>query len=252
MGYGEEKLFLKSFLPRIKTIKTIKTTKENTMTALIVIICIAATVALLLSIKITLKIRYTEKLEVYLKIFFVKIKLYPSKKKKKRYKHSMSKKEAQKIKDSLKKKPKKTKKKKKEEKSKDDEKVDTASIVSIILSFVKNFIDLFARAIRLKASRIKIIVATEDAAQTALTYAAVTQSINILFPLLDKLKTVKKLPHGKELSVDIDYLSDEPSFDVDLELYIRVAGALGAVCKAAIRAFKKAVKNEIKKLERKR
>ena len=222
------------------------------MTALIVIICIAATVALLLSIKITLKIRYTEKLEVYLKIFFVKIKLYPSKKKNKRYKHSMSKKEAQKIKDSLKKKPKKTKKKKKEEKSKDDEKVDTASIVSIILSFVKNFIDLFARAIRLKASRIKIIVATEDAAQTALTYAAVTQSINILFPLLDKLKTVKKLPHGKELSVDIDYLSDEPSFDVDLELYIRVAGALGAVCKAAIRAFKKAVKNEIKKLERKR
>ena len=252
MGYGEEKLFLKSFLPRIKTIKTIKTTKENTMTALIVIICIAATVALLLSIKITLKIRYTEKLEVYLKIFFVKIKLYPSKKKNKRYKHSMSKKEAQKIKDSLKKKPKKTKKKKKEDKSKDDEKVDTASIVSIILSFVKNFIDLFARAIRLKASRIKIIVATEDAAQTALTYAAVTQSINILFPLLDKLKTVKKLPHGKELTVDIDYLSDEPSFDVDLELYIRVAGALGAVCKAAIRAFKKAVKNEIKKLERKR
>ena len=255
MGYGEEKLFLKSFLPRIKTIKTIKTTKENTMTALIVIICIAATVALLLSIKITLKIRYTEKLEVYLKIFFVKIKLYPSKKKNKRYKHSMSKKEAQKIKNSLKKKPKKAKKKKKEEKkekSKDDEKVDTASIVSIILSFVKNFIDLFARAIRLKASRIKIIVATEDAAQTALTYAAVTQSINILFPLLDKLKTVKKLPHGKELSVDIDYLSDEPSFDVDLELYIRVAGALGAVCKAAIRAFKKAVKNEIKKLERKR
>ena len=249
MGYGEEKLFLKSFLPRLKTIKT---TKENTMTALIVIICIAATVALLLSIKVTLKIIYTENLAVYLKIFFIKIKLYPSKKKNKRYKHSMSKKEAQKIKDSLKKKPKKTKKKKKEEKSKDDEKVDTASIVSIILSFVKNFIDLFARAIRLKASRIKIIVATEDAAQTALTYAAVTQSINILFPLLDKLKTVKKLPHGKELSVDIDYLSDEPSFDVDLELYIRVAGALGAVCKAAIRAFKKAVKNEIKKLERKR
>ena len=71
MGYGEEKLFLKSFLPRIKTIKT---TKENTMTALIIIISIAAIVALLLSIKITLKIRYTEKLEVYLKIFFVKIK----------------------------------------------------------------------------------------------------------------------------------------------------------------------------------
>jgi hypothetical protein len=75
---------------------------------------------------------------------------------------------------------------------------------------------------------------------------------NILFPLLDKAKAVKKLPNGKDLSVDIDYLSDEPRFDVDIELYIRVGGALGAVCRAAIRAFKKAVKRELKKLENKK
>lgn len=224
------------------------------MTALIVIICIAATVALLLSIKVTLKIIYTENLAVYLKIFFIKIKLYPSKKKKKRYKHSMSKKEAQKIKDSLKKKPKKSKKKKKDSKKEEveEEKADPLSIISIILSFVKNFIDLFARAVRIKASRLRLTVATEDAAQTALTYTAITQSINILFPLLDKAKAVKKLPNGKDLSVDIDYLSDEPRFDIDIELYIRVGGALGAVCRAAIRAFKKAVKRELKKLENKK
>lgn len=227
------------------------------MIAIIVIICIAAVIAFLLSIKITLKIRYTEKLEVYLKILFIKIRMYPSKKKKKRYKHSMSKKEAQRIKNSLKKKSKKEKKKdakkkkKEEEKKKEDESVDTMSIISIIFNFVKSFVALFAKAIRLKASRLKIIVAAEDAAEAALTYAAVTQSINVLFPLLDGLKTVKKLPRGKELSVDIDYLTDEPSLDVDVELYIRVIGALGALCRAAIRAFKKAVKNEIKKLESK-
>ncbi len=227
------------------------------MIALIIIICIVAILALLLSIKVTLKIIYTENLEVYLKIFFIKTKLYPKAKEKRRYKHSMSKKEAQKIKDSLKKKPKKVKKKKKSAKGDDkieekEEKADTLSIISIVISFVKNFIDLFARAVRIKASRLKIIVATEDAAQTALTYTAISQSVNLLFPLLDNLKTVKKLPRGKELSVDLDYLSDESRFDIDIELYIRVGGALGAICKAAIRAFKKAVKNEIKKLERKR
>ena len=222
------------------------------MIPLIVIICIIAIVAVLLSIKVTLKIVHTDKLAIYLKIFFIKIKLHPKKKKKKKYKHSMSKKEAQKIKESLKKKPKKKKKKKEKDDKKEDEGVDTFSIISIIVSFVKNFIMLFLGAVRIKASRLKIIVATDDAAKTALTYTAVTQSINALFPLLDSLKAVKRLPRGKELSVDIDYLSDESKIDADIELYIRVGGALGALCKAAIRAFKKAVKNEIKKLERKR
>ena len=224
------------------------------MIPLIVIISIVTVIAFLLSIKITLKIRYTEKLEVYLKIFFVKIRLYPSKDKKKHYKHSMSKREARKIKESLKKKAKKTKKKKKEEKRKKEEKEspDALSIASIILSFVKNFVGLFAKAIRVKASRLKITVACEEAAQTALTYAAVTQSINVLFPLLDGLKTVKKLPHGKELSVNADFLSEEPTYDIDIELYARIFGILSALCRSAFRAFKKAVKNEIKKLENKR
>ena len=241
---------VRKFSPR-KT-KTKKSKKENAMIPLIVIISIVTVIAFLLSIKITLKIRYTEKLEAYIRILFIKIKLYPTEEKKKKYKHSMSKREAQKIKDSLKKKPKKKKKKKEKPKSEEKDKPDAISIISIVVSFVKNFISLFAKAIRVKASRLKITVATEDAAKTALTYAAVTQSINVLFPLLDDLKTVKKLPHGKELSVDVDFLSDKSTFDIDVELYVRIGKALGAVCKAAIRAFKKAVKNEIKKLENKR
>ena len=224
------------------------------MIPLIVMICVVAVIAFLLSIKITLRIKYTDSLNVYLKIFFVKIKLYPSKKKKKRYPHSMSKRKAQKIKSSLKKKPKKDKKKKKSETTEESDetadKNDTLSIISIILSFVRSFVNLFTRAIRLKASRLKVTVATEEAAKTALTYTAITQSVNILFPLLDRLKAVKKLPRGKELSVDIDYLSDTSTFDIDIELYVRVGRALKAVCGAAINAFKKAVKDRFRKLER--
>ena len=231
------------------------------MVALIIILCIAAILALLLLTKVTLRIRYKESLCIDLKILFIKLRIYPSKKKPKRYKHSMSKRKAKKIRDSLKKKPKKErkifkkkKKKKDEEKDKEEklDKNDILSIISIIINFVKNFIRLFSKSIRLKASRIHLTVATDNAASTALTYAAVTESINVLFPLLDGIKAVKKLPHGKDLSVNVDFIAEEPTIDIEIELYIRVIRALGSVLGASIKAFKKAVKDQIKRLERKR
>ena len=234
------------------------------MTALIIILCIVAIIALLLFTKVTLRISYKESLCVVLKILFIKIRLYPTKKKEKRYKHSMSKRKAKRIRNSLKKKPKKErkifkKKKKKEdteEKKKSKEKKlsknDILSIISIIISFVKNFIRLFSDSIRLKASRIHLIVATDNAASTAITYGAVTEGINVLFPLLDGLKTVKKLPCGKDLSVGVDFLAEEPTIDIEIEIYIRIIRALGSVLGATAKAFKKAIKDQMKRLERKK
>ena len=224
------------------------------MTALIVILSIALLIALLLSTKVLLHIRYEESLTVYLRVLFVKIRLYPSKKEKKKHPHSMSKRKAQKIKDSLqkkpKKKPKKRKSKKKEKEKEPKEAPDLISIVSIITNFVKSFIRIFAGSVRIRSSRLHIVVATEDAADTAIAYGALTQAINLLFPLLDGIKTFKHLPRGKELSVRADFLSDTPKIDANIELYIRAGSALKAVCLAAIRAFKKAVKRQLRQLER--
>lgn len=224
------------------------------MTALIIILSIALLIALLLSTKVLLHIRYEESLTVYLRVLFVKIRLYPSKKEKKKHPHSMSKRKAQKIKDSLQKKPKeepkKRKSKKKEKEKEPKEAPDLISIISIITSFVKSFLRLFAGSVRIRSSRLHIVVATEDAADTAIAYGALTQAINLLFPMLDGIKTFKHLPRGKELSVRADFLSDTSKIDADIELYIRVGSALKAVCLAAIRAFKKAVKRQLRQLER--
>ena len=225
------------------------------MTALIVILSIALLIALLLSTKVLLHIRYEESLTVYLRVLFVKIRLYPSEKEKKKYPHSMSKRKAQKIKDSLKKKQKEEPKKKKKRKSKGKEKEpkeapDLISILSIITNFVKSFLRLFAGSVRIRSSRLHIVVAAEDAADTAIAYGALTQAVNLLFPMLDGIKAFKHLPRGKELSVRADFLSDTPKIDADVELYIRVGSALKAVCLAAIRAFKGAVKRQLRQLER--
>ena len=223
------------------------------MTALIVILSIALLIALLLSTKVLLHIRYEESLTVYLRVLFVKIRLYPSEKEKKKYPHSMSKRKAQKIKDSLKKKQKGEPKKKKKRKSKEKEPKeapDLISILSIITNFVKSFLRLFAGSVRIRSSRLHIVVAAEDAADTAIAYGALTQAVNLLFPMLDGIKAFKHLPRGKELSVRADFLSDTPKIDADVELYIRVGSALKAVCLAAIRAFKGAVKRQLRQLER--
>ena len=223
------------------------------MTALIVILSIALLIALLLSTKVLLQIRYDDSLTVYLRVLFVKIRLYPSEKEKKRYPHSMSKRKAQRIKDSLKKKQKGEPKKKKKRKSKEKEPKeapDLISILSIITSFVKSFLRLFAGSVRIRSSRLHIVVAAEDAADTAIAYGTLTQAVNLLFPMLDGIKTFKHLPRGKELSVRADFLSDTPKIDADVELYIRVGSALKAVCLAAIRAFKGAVKRQLRQLER--
>ena len=223
------------------------------MTALIVILSIALLIALLLSTKVLLQIRYDDSLTVYLRVLFVKIRLYPSEKEKKKYPHSMSKRKAQRIKDSLKKKQKEEPKKKKKRKSKEKEPKeapDLISILSIITSFVKSFLRLFAGSVRIRSSRLHIVVAAEEAADTAIAYGTLTQAVNLLFPMLDGIKTFKHLPRGKELSVRADFLSDTPKIDADVELYIRVGSALKAVCLAAIRAFKGAVKRQLRQLER--
>ena len=230
---------------------------------LICILCIALFIALLVSAKVGLRLKYADGLKVYLKILFFTVRIYPLPKWKKRYRHSMSKRKAQKIKSSLQKKPKKEKKKKpkkashkKENEKKKSEtqlsKDDILSVISIALSFIKSFVGRFSGSVRLKASRIKIVVASDDAATTAITYGAVTQAINVLFPLLDKIKTVKRLPRGKELSVRADFTTDTPSIELDIEIYVRAIKAVGSFLGAAITAFKNAVIDRMKILERKK
>ena len=224
------------------------------MPALIIIFCIALAFALLLSTKIILRIKYDDKLIAYIRILFIKIPLYPKEERKKRYPHSMSRRKAKKIKESLSKKEKKPSKKSKDEKEKSEkkDKNDILSIISIITAFVKNFLKKFLNSARIKVAKLHVTVATDEAAKTAVMYGAVSQSVNVLFPMLEGIKNFKKLPKEKDLSVEPDFLSDKSRIDADITLYVRVGGALKAIIYACAKAFKKAVSDQIKKLENKR
>lgn len=224
---------------------------------IIIILSILLLITLLLSMKVILQIRYEGALTVSLRVLFIKIQLYPSKSKfkKKPYPHSMSKRKAQKIKDELSKDKPKKKKKKSEKAEKvatdsDSDSPDIASMISIITSFVKNFLKLFAGSVRIRSSLLHITVAAEDAAETAVAYGAVSQAINILFPIISSVKNFKRLPKGKELWVKADFLSEKSTVDVNVELYVRVAGALKTLILSVYRAFRKAVKKQMLQLDK--
>ncbi len=216
------------------------------MTALIIILCIVAFFALLLSVRIVLRIKHEESLVIYLRILFVKIKLYPNEKKKKHYPHSMSRKKAEKIKKELaQKKEKKRKKKDADHKvGKKESEKDVISILSIMTTFIRNFVKIFMNSVRIKASKLHVTVASDSAAKTAILFGAVTQAVNVLFPLLEDLKPVKRLPQGKDLSVTTDFLVEKPTIKADVTIYVTVGGALKALVVSATRTLKKATENQ--------
>ena len=224
------------------------------MTALIVIGCIILFFALILSLKAKITVVYDGEVALFGKVLFIKIKILP--KKKKKGPHSMSEKKAHKIKQKLlekqkKKKLKQQQKKQEKEAKKHDkehgvkEKKSLSDILDII-GMVKNIVSVvikrFFKHLRVDVARLKIKIATGDAATTALAYGAVSQAAMYLFTVLAPVKGFS-FPKEKDTDISCDYLSDTTTIDIKISFSIRVwhvfhigFGALGEFIKHKIKA----------------
>jgi hypothetical protein len=78
--------------------------------------------------------------------------------------------------------------------------------------------------LRLHAARLHIRVATGDAAETAVLYGVVCQSLSYLLALFDRVTRLKAVT--PDVSVTADYLAEKPSADVKLVFSLRVFGAI--------------------------
>jgi len=181
-------------------------------------------VAFIASIKATVTVAYSDEVSLSVRVLFFKIKILPAKEK--RGKRRMSEKKAAKIRDSLRKKQqKKALAKKEKEQAKDTKEKksisETISGVKMITDIVLAVIKKFFGHLQIKMTRIKMVVATEDAATTAIAYGAITQSLNILLPALESVKNFKKLKKT-EIDIRADFLANSPTFDVEISFAIRV------------------------------
>jgi len=222
------------------------------MTALIIIGCILLFFVFLLSLKATITIAYTDEVTLSVRVLCFKIKLLP--KKEKKGPHSMSRRKAEHIRKKARKKAQKKReaalakeeaKKQKKEAAKGKPKKSMSEIldsISMIRSIAAEVIRRFFKHLRIDVARVKVKVATGDAATTAVAYGAVCASLNVLLPVLYEVKNFS-LPKEKDFSVEPDFVGDTPELDVKLSFSLRV----WHVFHVAFGALKKFLKHQTKK-----
>lgn len=212
----------------------------STITALIVIASILLFIALLLSVRVGVRIIYGEERGFVLRLTVLGIgirTLIPKKTKKKKLRLSdytpraialrAKKAEAERAEKEAAKKAKK-KKSAAEQKSKAEEKrtfSDKLALVRGITRMASALIGRFFGYLHTDIRRLSISVATGDAAKTALSYAAVTGCCNALLTLLDEKSTLR-FHRGCDVGVYADFLAESSEADIDIALSLSLRQAL--------------------------
>ena len=167
---------------------------------------------LLLSMKVNIVVSYKKELCVFLRVLFIKIRLFPKK---------------------VKLKEKKNKKKTVTEEKTDTEKKPTeetkkTSPVNAIIKTKDLILSLAKKTLGklyVKFSRLNIVVACEDASKTALAYGATVQSVAYLMEALDNVSNVK-VSRFSNINIDSNFISQKSSIEGKVIIYIRVISGI--------------------------
>ena len=166
-----------------------------------ILLGIALLIALILITKVRIIVSYTDELKVYAKILFIKIRIVPEKEKK----------------------SKKKKDKKKDTQVKEAPQKEESIVKKIwsIKSLVADIIARFLNKLHFKFLRLRVVIACNNAAKTALLYSGVNQGITYLIEFLDNVSNVD-VPTHSNIPVDTNFISQKSEFEGKIELYIRV------------------------------
>lgn len=238
---------------------------------LIVIGIIALIIAGIMAIRATVYIDYRDEVRLTVSVAGLKIKILPKKEpapvniddySPKKFKKMLAKKKKKEEKLALKKKKKDEKKQAKKlakkeakKKAKEQEKLDRKAgkpkkekrslveNISLVTHIVGIFFRRFAKHFRIKVARLNIIIATGDAATTAITYGVAVQGVEYILALLDKVTNVK-YKKDAEVYVGVDYLTDKTQVDVSLAFSLRVWHLFDILFRVAFGAVAKLVKQK--------
>ena len=231
-------------------------------------------------IRATVTIEYKDDVALSVKVLFFNIKILPKKKKKpldyskfsaKKLRKLLKKQEEKEKKKALKKARKKAKKEEKKAAKKEakaakkaadkklrrrnpeeffrhraEEKAKKRSL-SDILSLIKAVLEVvvtrFRKHFRIKITRIRITVATGDAAKTAIMYGAISGGVAAILEVLDRTMNVKYAkPEDYDVGVDADFLGEKTVADIKIAFSLRVKDVFDIIFRAAFRALSKLIK----------
>ena len=169
-----------------------------------VLLGIALLIALLLITKVRVFICYDDSLRAYARLLFFKFNIFPEK-------------------------VKRTKKEKKKKRQTDEAVVTVEpkkeksipkklwEMKSLLSSIISKFLD----KIHFRFLKLKIYIACDNAAKTALLYAAANQGVAYIIEILRNISNVD-VSENSEIYVNSDFISRQSDFEGKIELYIRV------------------------------
>ena len=190
--------------------------------------------------RLKFRLAYVDGIVATAQVLFIKLRIYPKKKRKykaksfrikrfrKRIKRNIDRADSRAERKRLRAEKKKNKKNKKNNGTENAEgeqgvkkKRDLKPLLRMLLRILKVFIQRFPRYLQVTVSRLVIGVATDDAANTALTYGYVCQSAQYLLTYIE-LNSNLKQARKAVVSVYPDFTAEKSKLELDVTLSIRV------------------------------
>lgn len=160
---------------------------------------------LILLIRIHVSVKVKENLDVYLKVFFIKKRLFTTRKRAPLPEGVT---------------PPEKKKKEKAPKEK-NEKTDILSLITLLKKIVIDIMKKIKRFLRIRVSSFDITIATEEAGKTAVLYGAVGGVADMIFGLFENAFDFKFTKDAKT-GIRTDFLSDKTKADIDIDFSINI------------------------------
>ena len=206
-------------------------------TAIIVLLCVAAGIALLLFARVHVTVTWRERVRVTARYLFVFLPLYPKKVRWRRYTAKRAEKERKKA-EKHKAEHKKQTGKPADGEGKEPKKPFTfRENLQLVRALVAVLVRRCGKHLRLNATRVHLYVATGDAAATAVAYGAVSASLAYLIAALERVMKVRA--RRGDVTVIADYLSEKPRADVKLRFSMSLGSALALLVALALSYLKK-------------
>lgn len=147
---------------------------------------------------------------LFLRILFVKIKLYPGKPRVVSDK-KQEKKAAKKAR----------KQERKKAESEQSEKPGVVELVKLVVGLTKKLVGLLARHLKITLKRYRVVVSTDDAAKTALLYGGVSQATSYLFLFLEE-EAKFRIPENADVDVRADFTAGRTTAEIALDFRLFV------------------------------
>lgn len=190
-----------------------------------ILLAISALIFLVLALRVNINIKYEDELTVYLRVLFVKIKLFPqndkgfnAKKYDKKQKKNQDKPDVV----------------LKEKSVADKEKDELYQRILTVTETVKAFFTAFSKYLHVKLAKIHVTVATPDAAKTAILYGAVSGATACLLDLLDEITNLDKVKNSS-IVIEPDFVAQKSDVRINITLYMSILGALITLVKTLLK-----------------